>query len=258
MGKGGGSAPDPPTAGEDYASYIQAYSKYAPEREATALSDLRNQIEMARVYADEGLEPSRALLQGQLGIAGELAPQIRALGDDPQTAAIRSTLGSQIEADLAAGAGMTPEMQRQIEQQIRAGQSARGMTRGAAPVNAEALLVGMQGEQLKRQRQQMAQQFIQLQAATQPDPFQTLTGSASRPGGGGFGGMGAQAPSYQQFANTSQQNAQIAYNAAQANRGGGMSGAISGGLGGAATGFAIGGPPGAAVGGLIGGIGGLL
>ena len=95
---------------------------------------------------------------------------------DPQSAAIRDMLSQQVLADLSAGAGMTPELSREVEQGVRRGQSARGMTRGTAPVAQEAFARGSRGLALKQQRQAAADNFLRTTAATRPDAFQFNTG----------------------------------------------------------------------------------
>jgi hypothetical protein len=94
---------------------------------------------------------------------------------------MRRVLAEQILGDLSAGAGMTPELVREVQQGVRQGQSARGMMRGMAPIAEEAFARGSRGLQLKQMRQQAAQDFMKTTAATRPDAFQFITGRGAGP-----------------------------------------------------------------------------
>lgn len=100
---------------------------------------------------------------------------------DPESERMRNLLAQQIFGDLSAGAGMTPELTREVQQGVRQGQTARGMTRGTAPIAEEAFARGSRGLQLKQMRQKAAQDFMQTTAATRPDAFQFITGRGAGP-----------------------------------------------------------------------------
>lgn len=190
----------PPSSGENYESFIKAYSNYAPQREAAERSDIETQLALTQQYTPEILNLYRQYipdyvqlekdlgpgisdlqkqqLEQQIGIMGELAPSMRSAFEDPQTQAIRNMLGQQIEQELSYGAKLDPGLQREIEQSVRAAQSARGMSRGTGAIASESLIKGLQAEQLRQQRQQAANQFLQTQAATQFDPWAALTGTS--------------------------------------------------------------------------------
>lgn len=254
MGKGSSGstrAPDTPTSGENYASWIQAYNQYAPERQQTELGDLATQMEIARRAAPElmALEQQYApqYNQMQYDIEAQMAPQYYALQQaqrerqvadiaalspslrtamsDPQTEAIRQQLGNAVQEQLSYGANLDPSLAREVEQGVRAGQSARGMIRGNAPVSQEALMKGIQAEQLRQNRQNAASQFLQTQAATQFDPWTALTGinptrqaTGYQAPSGQFAGFSDTFNNMMDMTNqNSQLQSQLSYNAQQAN-----------------------------------------
>ena len=98
---------------------------------------------------------------------------------NPEQAALMSELNRQAMSDLEAGASLPPDLAREMEQQVRSAQAARGMGFGMADVGQEALVKGLQAEQLQRRRQAFAQQIAGMNAATAQDPFMAILG---RPG----------------------------------------------------------------------------
>lgn len=200
-------APQVPGGGESYGSWLDAYaSPWAIRaRQTAALGDIKSEDALSREAASRDLARQRdlapqyyetqAALERDYGdlwaglqreqagreieTVGQLAPAFREALGDPQTERIRSELGRQIEAELAAGATLDPAMQRQVEESIRSAQTARGLSRGAGPVNAEALYKGFQAQQLRQQRQQAATQFLQTQAQTMADPWTAITGQST-------------------------------------------------------------------------------
>lgn len=100
---------------------------------------------------------------------------------NPEQAALMAELNRQAQQELAAGASLPPAMARELEQQVRGAQAARGMGFGVSDISQEALVKGLQAEQLQRRRQAFAQQMVGLNAATAADPFMAILG---RPGVG--------------------------------------------------------------------------
>lgn len=127
--------------------------------------------------------------QSALNLYREFAPQYAAINtkalekSDPQFTAGRKQLYGVVSNDLSAGAGLTPEMQGQIEQSVRGAQTARGNVLGNAPVAAEGFTTGAAGEALKEQRITNMQNFLRGPSPT--DKFGGLLG-----GGGAALGMG--------------------------------------------------------------------
>ena len=159
---------------------------------------------------------------------------------NPEQAALMAELNRQAQQELAAGASLPPAMARELEQQVRGAQAARGMGFGVSDISQEALVKGLQAEQLQRRRQAFAQQMVGLNAATAADPFMAILG---RPGVGIAAGQGlaaqGQGMAPQQVFNpesayagslaASNYNAQLNANIASANaRAGVASGAMQG------------------------------
>jgi len=266
MGKS--KAPSPPvipTSGEELAGVIDVLTERLPELQALQVADIiQNLAQQAQfVPAFAGLqlaqeaqlgglqraaqsEASRQSLAGQLFNIGALTPGIRQAEAFafPETEALRTELGRQIGGELQAGAALDPELRREFQQQVRSAQTARGISFGAAPIAEEALFVGGRAAQLRRQRQEAAQNLIRLNAATQVSPFQFAAGFGGAPGAPGAQLGQQQIPTggiAQQFLPQLQQQeaqrgllrAQQGFNAAQLAPGGflGQGGSLAGGAG---------------------------
>lgn len=93
---------------------------------------------------------------------------------DPQFLAGRNQLYGVVSGDLAAGSGLTPEMQRELQQYTRGGQAARGNYLGNANIASEAFSQGAAGEQLKQQRIRNMAAF--LSGPSPQDKYQNLAG----------------------------------------------------------------------------------
>ena len=273
--------PKVPTAGENYEDTMEAMLKYQGQRREMELFDQLGNIEMIRnvapAYANVlmGFEDqygpqlraaeSEATAQTRAGdiynvnqLGGAFQDALRA-STDPQSQAIRDELGAQVMSELSAGQGMSPELQREVEQGVRRGQTARGISRGGSAVASEAFARGARGLQLQQGRQQAADNFLRQTAATRPDAFSFITGRQ-----GVQQANPALAPQQgsmnfdQMLADTQRQSglqSQLAYNASQAPSGmGGLGTAL-----GTGAGALFGGAPGAMIGGTIGGgLGGLF
>lgn len=98
---------------------------------------------------------------------------------NPQQAALIDAMNRQALDELNAGASLPPALARELEQQVRSSQAARGMGYGMADIGQEALIKGLQAEQLQRRRQQFAQNVIGVNAATASDPFMAILGRPS-------------------------------------------------------------------------------
>jgi len=78
----------------------------------------------------------------------------------PQTEALRSTIEQEAINQLALGAQLGAEEQRQYQQAVRAAQTARGNIFGLGPAVQEAAQIGAAGEQRKLARYGAAMQFL--------------------------------------------------------------------------------------------------
>ncbi len=188
------SPQQPPTAPNPanlYQQGIQTYLRYLPEtlRREQAY---RDQYDPQRIQEQQRLQ--------QIYGPGQYNQQLAALDIlDPQGTSMRRTLGGQISnmlgrgyinaqqaqdygligqnvlGELGRGTSMSPEMTREAQQAIRAGQSARGNSLGDAATAAEALYQGQRGQQLYQQRLGNATSFYGLQSPQ----AQTLAQSGS-------------------------------------------------------------------------------
>ena len=108
---------------------------------------------------------------------------------DPTGYEVREMLGESAKADLARGTELSPEMARQVTQQERAAQSARGNIYGSAPAAAEARTVGDAGFRMRQQRLANAASF--LSGSTPVAQFGQISGAQA--GASPFNPMGIQA-----------------------------------------------------------------
>ena len=107
---------------------------------------------------------------------------------NPQQAALQDEMNRQAMEGLQAGGALPPSVAREIEQNVRGAQAARGFGYGMADIGQEALVKGLQGEQLLRRNQQYAGDVSRLNMATTLDPFLAVLG---KPGVQINQGMGA-------------------------------------------------------------------
>ena len=108
---------------------------------------------------------------------------------DPTGYEVREMLGESAKADLARGTELSPEMARQVTQQERAAQSARGNIYGSAPAAAEAMTLGDAGFRMRQQRLANAASF--LSGSTPVAQFGQISGAQA--GASPFNPMGVQA-----------------------------------------------------------------
>ena len=96
---------------------------------------------------------------------------------NPEQAALMDEMNRQAMEGLQAGAALPPSVAREIEQSVRGAQAARGFGYGMADIGQEALVKGLQAEQLQRRNQQYAGDVSRLNMATTLDPFLAVLGS---------------------------------------------------------------------------------
>lgn len=92
---------------------------------------------------------------------------------DTGTTALLDQLTKAAGEGMDAGSSLGP-LQRQFEQQIRSGQSARGMGYGPGDVYNEGLGVAQFGQQLKQQREQQAGNVVGMRKQIYGDPFERI------------------------------------------------------------------------------------
>jgi len=96
--------------------------------------------------------PSAAAIQSYLDTYGQV---------DPSGLAARQQLQTALAQQSALGTQLDPETQREIEQQVRSSQIARGNVYGTPQLVEEAMTRGQAGLALEQQRQQALQGFLQ-------------------------------------------------------------------------------------------------
>jgi hypothetical protein len=107
---------------------------------------------------------------------------------DPTGYAVREMLGEAAKEDLGRGTELSPDMARQVTQQERAAQSARGNIYGSAPAAAEAMSLGDAGFRMRQQRLANAASF--LSGSTPVAQFGQISGAQQ--GASPFNPMGIQ------------------------------------------------------------------
>jgi hypothetical protein len=160
----------------DADDYANMYSQIMRQQIRFAPKILQTQID-----AQTGLSQNAARLLGdtartiapdRLAIEQQYQPQFTAQmlstlqQADPEYTAVHKALGANVLADLEAGYSLGPELQREVEQSIRAGQDARGNWLGAAPTAAEAFGTGSAAVNLRNQRMATAQNFQNSKSPT--------------------------------------------------------------------------------------------
>ena len=159
----------------DIAAGLETFRQFAPQQ-------LQAELDVSRQFApqfqDLGTMLANLGIRDDISAVEQFGPQLRqaVATADPETERIRSALAEAIFGDLEAGGGLTARETRDSQQDIRAAQTARGITRGNAPVREEGLFVGRERDARRRQRLNAAQSFLQTQAQTQIDPFTAITG----------------------------------------------------------------------------------
>lgn len=213
------------------------------------LTELYSQY-MPQLAAAEA-QNRRAMIEGDLQTIKDYSDDVR-MAVDPQREQLLSALATRAEEDLALGSSISPEMQREFEQSVRAGQAARGFGYGANDIAAEAAFTAGQKDAMRNQRSQFAANIVNLKAAAGVDPFMALLGRQSGAGGmiGGLGqqgqAMGLQGmqsadfgmnPYFQDLYNTNY-NAKVNIAMANANASNALKGALIGAAGNVLGGFA--------------------
>ena len=107
---------------------------------------------------------------------------------DPTGYEVREMLGESAKADLERGTELSPDMARQVTQQERAAQAARGNIYGSAPAAAEAMTLGDAGFRMRQQRLANAASF--LSGTTPVAQFGQISGAQG--GASPFNPMGIQ------------------------------------------------------------------
>jgi len=129
---------------------------------------------------------------GDIADIAAMGPQARAAvrATSPEQAALADTMTAQAQSALNAGSRLTPDQQRQIEQQSRAGMAARGLGQSPSGAVQEAVRSQMMGAGLQQQRQQQAQSALGASQGVYGDVFQQVLGRPSQAFGATQGFVG--------------------------------------------------------------------
>ena len=120
----------------------------------------------AEAFSELNTELAPAYAQTMVNVEKEFAPQMAQLyqslmqGANPQFMPLYNELGSQLLGNLQQGMNMGPELTHEVEQGIRAAQTARGNWMGNAPTAQEAFGRGSAALALYNQRLGQAQNFL--------------------------------------------------------------------------------------------------
>lgn len=119
--------------------------------------------------------------EAQLALLKDLGPRaVTAIqGLDPTETRIVQGLSDDAEAGLAAGSKLDPAMRREVEQDVRGAQAARGFGFGPTDVFEEAFGLGSAGEALKERRLARAGAVTGLRKNLYQDPVLAEFGAPS-------------------------------------------------------------------------------
>lgn len=119
--------------------------------------------------------------EAQLGLLKDLGPRaVSAIqGLDPTQTRLVQGLSDDAEAGLAAGSKLDPAMRREVEQDVRGAQAARGFGFGPTDVFEEAFGLGSAGEALKERRLARAGAVTGLRKSLYQDPVLAEFGAPS-------------------------------------------------------------------------------
>jgi hypothetical protein len=163
-----------------YADIMRQQIKFAPKILQTQIDA---QTGLSRNAASLMVETAPQIAAGRLAVEQQYQPQLTAQTlstlqqANPDWMRVYGQLGEQVSNDLALGYELGPELTREVEQSIRAGQSARGNIYGPAPTAQEVMGVGSAALNLRNQRMATAQNFVNSKAPS--DFFGSLMGTSA-------------------------------------------------------------------------------
>ena len=159
---------------------------------------------------EHDIVPSQARQQSYMRAADiadvmKLGPEARRAiaASSPEAARLLASLESDAQEGMDLGATLDPSLRREVQQSVRAGQSARGMGKGPVDLYTEALETGSAAEALRATRRANAANAIGLDQKFYGDMFSQVL-NRSNPSGALAAGN--------QAANVSQQAGQRLFN----------------------------------------------
>jgi len=228
-------APKPTAPNGAATQYTQYFRDLTPIMFETARNNQKLQREgiynLNRAATDVMVESAPRLASAQFGVESQYAPQYARLWTriakkaDPDYFSNRSQLADTVERELGYGYELGDELSREVEQDIRGAQTARGNWFGPAPTADEAFRKASARRQLFNERQGAAFQFNQSRSPI--DFFPSISQSTTStqyvspyiPASGGFDSSLPLALTGQQFDNQQNyfQNQLDSYRAGQDN-----------------------------------------
>jgi len=184
-------------APEKYAAEAQ----FAPKYQALTIDMLKQATpELLKLYKEqiaptmgevEAISRSRSRA-GDIADISTLGPQARAAikAASPEQAALADKLTAQAQSGLNAGSRLTPEQQRQVEQQTRGSFAARGLAGSPTAGLQEAVRSQMSGAGMQQQRSQQAMGALGASQGVYGDVFQQVLGRPSQAFGASQGFVG--------------------------------------------------------------------
>ena len=178
-----------------------AEAKYAPQYQKLQLDLLRSATpELLQLYKDQ-ISPAMSEAEaasrsrsraGDIADISTLGPQARAAikAASPEQAALADKLTAQAQSGLNAGSRLTPEQQRQVEQQTRGSFAARGLAGSPTAGLQEAVRSQLSGAGMQQQRSQQAMGALGASQGVYGDVFQQVLGRPSQAFGAGQGFIG--------------------------------------------------------------------
>ena len=178
-----------------------AEAEFAPKYQALQLNLLKQATpELLNLYKSQ-IAPTMGEVEaaarsrsraGDIADIQALGPQARAAiqAASPEQAALADALTRQATSAVAAGSRLTPEQQRAVEQQTRAGLAARGLAGGPSGAVQEAVRSQMVGQGLQQARQQQAMGALGASQGVYGDVFQQVLGRPSQAFAGSQGFVG--------------------------------------------------------------------
>ena len=157
----------------DLASRMQASTA---QSQANTIASLQPQLTATDTAAyNTAAHSTRAATVADLQ---EFSPGVAAAwrAANPGSATLLDQLNNSAQQGLDAGYNLTPQEQRQVQQNVRGAAAARGMGYGPADALQESQALTMQGEGLRNQRLAQAGSVASLNASVTPNSIATLTG----------------------------------------------------------------------------------
>lgn len=146
---------------------------------------LRNQLGIMNtympLYVDMLANAASRERQATLTDIERLTPQVNRIDTaarGPVNQAMYDELQRQTLEGLDAGATLTEQESRDVQQAQRSAEQARGVSGGSGSANREAVEMSLAGSERQQQRQRQASSFLALDNALRTDPFVAVGGMA--------------------------------------------------------------------------------